>query len=57
MGYEEEYQAFMNTHLLARTAERLRRLQEGHKFLVPLKNLLCSSLPSFKERLLAQNLI
>jgi very-short-patch-repair endonuclease len=30
MGYEEEYQTFMNTHLLARTGERLRRLQEGH---------------------------
>ncbi|WML24593.1 DNA-binding response regulator [Neobacillus sp. OS1-33] len=30
MGYEEEYQAFMNAHLQARTGERLRRLQEGH---------------------------
>jgi hypothetical protein len=29
MGFEEEYQTFMNTHLLARTGERLRRLQEG----------------------------
>ncbi|QOR65529.1 DNA-binding response regulator [Cytobacillus suaedae] len=31
MGFEEEYQAFLNTHLQARTGERLRRLQEGHK--------------------------
>ncbi|MBM4761696.1 DNA-binding response regulator [Bacillus sp. B15-48] len=31
MGFEEEYQAFMNTHSQARTGERLRRLQEGHK--------------------------
>jgi very-short-patch-repair endonuclease len=31
MGFEEEYQAFMNAHLQARTGERLRRLQEGHK--------------------------
>jgi hypothetical protein len=30
MGFEEEYQIFINTHLLARTGERLRRLQEGH---------------------------
>lgn len=30
MGFEEEYQAFLNTHLQARTGERLRRLQEGH---------------------------
>lgn len=30
MGFEEEYQAFMNAHLAARTGERLRRLQEGH---------------------------
>ena len=30
MGFEKEYQAFMNTHLQARTGERLRRLQEGH---------------------------
>jgi hypothetical protein len=30
MGYEEEYQAFMNTHLQARIGERLRRLQDGH---------------------------
>ncbi|HJV17830.1 MAG TPA: DUF559 domain-containing protein [Bacillales bacterium] len=30
MGFEEEYQAFMNAHLQARTGERLRRLQEGH---------------------------
>lgn len=31
MGFEEEYQTFMNTHLQARSGERLRRLQEGHK--------------------------
>lgn len=31
MGFEEEYQAFLNAHLQARTGERLRRLQEGHK--------------------------
>ncbi|WP_456272461.1 DNA-binding response regulator [Bacillus sp. AK031] len=31
MGFEEEYQAFMNSHLQTRTGERLRRLQEGHK--------------------------
>ncbi len=31
MGFEEEYQAFMNAHLQARTGERLRRLKEGHK--------------------------
>ncbi|MDR7075701.1 very-short-patch-repair endonuclease [Neobacillus niacini] len=30
MGFEEEYQTFLNTHLQARTGERLRRLQEGH---------------------------
>lgn len=30
MGFEEEYQTFMNAHLEARTGERLRRLQEGH---------------------------
>ena len=30
MGFEEEYQTFMNAHLQARTGERLRRLQEGH---------------------------
>lgn len=31
MGFEEEYHDFMNEHLQARTGERLRRLQEGHK--------------------------
>ncbi|UTR16524.1 DNA-binding response regulator [Salipaludibacillus sp. LMS25] len=31
MGFSEEYQTFMNAHLQARTGERLRRLQEGHK--------------------------
>ncbi|MCL7745492.1 DNA-binding response regulator [Halalkalibacter alkaliphilus] len=31
MGFEEEYQIFINAHLQARTGERLRRLQEGHK--------------------------
>ncbi|SEN43580.1 hypothetical protein SAMN05192533_11345 [Mesobacillus persicus] len=31
MGFEKEYQAFLNAHLQARTGERLRRLQEGHK--------------------------
>jgi very-short-patch-repair endonuclease len=31
MGYEEEYKSFMSAHLQARTGERLRRLQEGHK--------------------------
>ncbi|WP_342430064.1 DNA-binding response regulator [Neobacillus sp. FSL H8-0543] len=31
MGFEEEYQPFINAHLQARTGERLRRLQEGHK--------------------------
>jgi hypothetical protein len=30
MRFEEEYQTFMNTHLQARSGERLRRLQEGH---------------------------
>lgn len=30
MGFKEEYQAFMNAHLQARSGERLRRLQEGH---------------------------
>ncbi|MCM3602589.1 DNA-binding response regulator [Robertmurraya korlensis] len=30
MGFEEEYQAFLNVHLQARNGERLRRLQEGH---------------------------
>lgn len=30
MGFEEEYLDFINVHLLARTGERLRRLQEGH---------------------------
>jgi very-short-patch-repair endonuclease len=31
MGFEEEYQTFMNSNLQTRTGERLRRLQEGHK--------------------------
>ncbi|MCA1038579.1 BlaI/MecI/CopY family transcriptional regulator [Bacillus infantis] len=31
MGFEEEYQAFLHDHLQARTGERLRRLEEGHK--------------------------
>ncbi|UTR17123.1 hypothetical protein MM221_14990 [Salipaludibacillus sp. LMS25] len=31
MAFAEEYQTFMNAHLQARTGERLRRLQEGHK--------------------------
>jgi very-short-patch-repair endonuclease len=30
MNFEEEYKTFMNTHLQARSGERLRRLQEGH---------------------------
>ena len=30
MGFEEEYQTFMNAHLQVRKGERLRRLQEGH---------------------------
>jgi very-short-patch-repair endonuclease len=30
MGFEEEYQDFINSHLKERTGERLRRLQEGH---------------------------
>lgn len=30
MGFQEEYQTFMNAHLQVRTGERLRRLQEGH---------------------------
>jgi very-short-patch-repair endonuclease len=30
MGFEEEYQTFMNAHLQERNGERLRRLQEGH---------------------------
>ena len=30
MGFDEEYLAFMNYHMQARTGERLRRLQEGH---------------------------
>jgi hypothetical protein len=30
LEFEEEYLAFMNSHLRARTGERLRRLQEGH---------------------------
>jgi hypothetical protein len=31
MEFEEEYQGFMSAHLEARSGERLRRLQEGHK--------------------------
>ncbi|WP_019153026.1 hypothetical protein [Robertmurraya massiliosenegalensis] len=31
MGFEEEYQSFLNAHLQVRNGERLRRLQEGHK--------------------------
>nr|WP_078549686.1 hypothetical protein [Litchfieldia alkalitelluris] len=31
MGFEKEYQTFMNNHLKTRTGERLRRLKEGHK--------------------------
>jgi hypothetical protein len=27
MGFEEEYQAYLNGHLQARTGERLRRLE------------------------------
>ncbi|MCM3389771.1 DNA-binding response regulator [Ureibacillus chungkukjangi] len=30
MGFDEEYQSFLNAHLQARRGERLRRLQEGH---------------------------
>lgn len=30
MGFEDEYRAFMNSHLRTRTGEQLRRLQEGH---------------------------
>lgn len=30
MGFEVEYQSFLNRHLQARKGERLRRLQEGH---------------------------
>lgn len=30
MGFEDEYQFFLNRHLQARKGERLRRLQEGH---------------------------
>ncbi|MEQ2526990.1 DNA-binding response regulator [Robertmurraya yapensis] len=30
MGFEKEYQDFLDAHLQARTGERLRRLQEGH---------------------------
>ncbi|MBD8069831.1 DNA-binding response regulator [Bacillus sp. PS06] len=30
MGFEEEYQNFLNVHFQVRTGERLRRLQEGH---------------------------
>jgi len=30
MGFEEEYQAFINAHFQERNGERLRRLQEGH---------------------------
>ncbi|WP_404427575.1 DNA-binding response regulator [Ureibacillus chungkukjangi] len=30
MGFDEEYQGFINAHLQARSGERLRRLQEGH---------------------------
>lgn len=30
MGFEEEYQSFLNSHLQRRTGERLRRLEEGH---------------------------
>lgn len=30
MGFEKEYQDFMNAHLQVRTGERLRRLIEGH---------------------------
>jgi hypothetical protein len=30
MGFEEEYQTFMDAHLQTRSSERMRRLQEGH---------------------------
>jgi hypothetical protein len=30
MGFEEEYQVFLNAHSQVRTGERLRRLEEGH---------------------------
>ncbi|KPL58237.1 hypothetical protein [Rossellomorea vietnamensis] len=30
MGFEEEYQAFLNIHIQERNGERLRRLQVGH---------------------------
>jgi hypothetical protein len=30
MGFEEEYQVFLNAHSNVRTGERLRRLEEGH---------------------------
>lgn len=31
MRFKEEYQVFLNVHIMSRTGERLRRLQEGHK--------------------------
>lgn len=31
MGFEEDYQSFMDFHLQSREGERLRRLQEGHR--------------------------
>ncbi|TYS14126.1 DUF559 domain-containing protein [Rossellomorea vietnamensis] len=31
MGFEEDYQAFIDAHLQERSGERLRRLQEGHQ--------------------------
>lgn len=30
MGFEEEYQSFLDDHFHARRGERQRRLQEGH---------------------------
>lgn len=31
MGFEEEYQAFLERHMQSRKGERLRRLQDGHR--------------------------
>jgi hypothetical protein len=31
MGFDEEYQTFLNAHLQTRTGERLRRLQENRR--------------------------
>jgi hypothetical protein len=58
VGFEEEYQTFMNIHLQARSGERLRRLQEGHKHaeMMFLKHVWWRGLPFIISNICVQNM-